>query len=144
MNGIALAICAACVIAAAAPARAADAPLPKSTASAPQGFDSMNYFILEESRQATGTRGLTYINLIGGLDSKRFWVYYEGKILGLARAHSPRRLRVLLKDHQKIVARVEVMDLQRLRGTFAVTRRVIVDCDVTMREVDSVDARIEP
>ena len=48
-------------------------------------FDNMRYFILDASKQAEGSRSITYINLIGDFDAKSFKVYYNGSATGLAR-----------------------------------------------------------
>ncbi len=108
-------------------------------------FDSMRYFILDSAKQGQGTRGSAYVNLIGDFAASSFTVYYRGMATGLVPTRRSRHLVLLLKNAGHVVGTVDLADLSKVRGSITVNRRAVpVSCKAPMRDIDEVDARIQP
>lgn len=104
-------------------------------------FNSMHYYVLDARRQELGARGLTYINLIGDQDSRRFWLYYDGQASASPETGA-HHLAVLLKQNGAVVGQADIASLDRSHPATTVHRRLMVDCSVPMWAVDDVDTLI--
>lgn len=107
-------------------------------------FDSMSYFTVDPTERPGGNLGLTYVNLIGHLESRNFQLYYQGAASSLMPTHHARKLRVRLMAAGKIVGVVDIADLSRVRGSVLLNRHLPVTSAVAMRDVDKVEVSITP